>query len=586
MNYLRWPNQMRTIISSPASASHGPAAAAPVAVGATHHTGGDKPNLHAVEKAIGAFAVIQAWVPKREVPAVDQALREAAAIAQVAAPTAEVIPAKKSVHGVPPTFFLTNHITESFQSITDAYGMARYREINPGVMAIVTFPYLFGVMYGDIGHGIMLTAFAALLILAEKQLMQVKNEIFQLMFGGRYLLFLMGLFATYLGLLYNDMFGFSVNLFGTGYTWEDLDKVNPNETMYPISPAFKANGSVFPSSSVVFGLDPAWEDTDNKLTYVNSIKMKCAVIIGVVQMTLGLIFSLLNHLHFKDMLHVWFGFIPELVFLMFTFGYMDLLIIIKWCTPWTNTHNAASLLETMTNFFLKPGSLTPCGTYPDNNVEGMKPGDPIMCSFYSGQAGFQKFLLFVAFLCVPLMLCPIPILEIREHKAKQAAKAARSHREPEASRLVGDRHDEDEDEEEHFDESEIWIHQVIHTIEFVLGAVSNTASYLRLWALSLAHSELSEVFLNFLIFLPLKVDSGSGVAMYIGFACWIGATIGVLLTMESLSAFLHALRLHWVEFNGKFYAGDGVRFAPFSITAIQKEAHESFEQHASSTKDE
>jgi V-type H+-transporting ATPase subunit a len=101
---------------------------------------------------------------------------------------------------------------------------------------------------------------------------------------------------------------------------------------------------------------------------------------------------------------------------------------------------------------------------------------------------------------------------------------------------------------------------MIETIEFVLGTISNTASYLRLWALSLAHSQLAMVFYNFI--LGPAVNSGSTVALFFAFPVWATVTCGVLMMMDTMECFLHVLRLHWVEFQSKFFKGEGYEFKP------------------------
>merc|ERR1712086_485136 len=294
-----------------------------------------------------------------------------------------------------------------------------------------------------------------------------------------------------------------------------------------------------------------WRSSDNELTFTNSFKMKLSVILGVMQMGFGVILSWFNGKFNKEPLDYIHVFIPQAVFLFFIFGYLCVMIVSKWCLSEFPNGNPPSLLLMLINMFLKMGSPLEESEVLYGDKEG------------KAQQYIQTILVACALVCVPWMLLYKPLALKKRIAAHEAQKA-----------IVGHNDDEPDDgEEEHHDFSEIMVHQAIHTIEFCLGCISNTASYLRLWALSLAHAQLSEVLWEMIL---QKCFQLNFFVCFCGFAVWAVLTIAVLLIMEGLSAFLHALRLHWVEFQNKFYTGTGYLFEPFSFHLIIEGNDEEF----------
>lgn len=450
----------------------------------------------------------ECWVPVKDLPIVQKALSDGSAAVGSTIPSfLNVIDTNEQ----PPTFNRTNKFTRGFQNLIDAYGIASYREVNPALYTCITFPFLFAVMFGDLGHGLILTIFGAWMCIYERSLSRKRaGEIWNIFFGGRYIILLMGLFSCYTGFIYNDIFSKSMNIFGTKWM------VQYNKSTIFDNPSLQLNPTYDVEGTYPIGLDPIWQLSTNKIIFLNTYKMKLSIITGVAHMIFGVCMSVVNFVHFKRYASIVLEFVPQIVFLLLLFGYMVFMMFFKWVQ-----YSAKSDVQANS-----PGC-APSVLIMFINMMLFKNTAPLLgCEEYmfDSQPVIQRTFVFIALICIPWMLLGKPLYikftrKNRGHVVVSSIKMeltiywlceyllfgsfqaevngtltanmelAAGETPLEATGVnhnaVDGAHGGGHDEEPM---AEIYIHQAIHTIEYVLSTISHTASYLRLWALSLAHA--------------------------------------------------------------------------------------------------
>ena len=544
-------------------------------------------TLNCLKPDVSGMLRGEGWVTSTELDSVRAAVE--AAHGRVALGGACVVSRMAKPWPEPPTSFQLNAFTTPYQEFVDTYGIPRYKEANPALFTAVTFPFLFGIMYGDIGHGTVLALGGLYLCLSYSDDPK-RGEMMAGMYMARYMLLMMGLFAVYAGMLYNDIFSLPLSLFTSQYKWEEDEP--EKDTPAVMKCAYGDASCVYP-----FGVDPAWHISNNELLFFNSMKMKISVVLGIIQMCVGVALKGFNASYYNDKVGLWLEVAPMVVFAFGMFGYMIVLIFIKWTINWEarmwqgtcrpgkepaypdcldnpEDYTLADICK-LGEHGLDLGGVSG-GCQPPNLITtliniALAPGS-VDEPMYAGQATVQSYILIAAFLSVPVLLFGKPCFVKYGGGGGKPAGGGHGGEEHEALG-DGDGHGGGGGgggHDDHGDFTEVVIHQAIETIEFVLGMVSNTASYLRLWALSLAHTELAAVFWEKAMLASIEMKNP--VAIFAGYAVFAAVTFAVLLAMDVLECFLHALRLHWVEFQNKFYKADGYKFKPFAIEPLLRAA--------------
>jgi V/A-type H+-transporting ATPase subunit I len=184
----------------------------------------------------GRFAVVVGWTPQAELETLEQRLAAAGAAAvELARPTLVE----------PPTLLPDVGAARSFRPLVETYGPLRYRDVDPTPFAAVSFVVMFGMMFADVGQGLLLALLGLLLSRARSGRFADFRHLWPFPVAA-------GLAAAFFGLLYGEAFG-PTGLVPT--VW--LDPVDEPATLIA---AAMAVGAVLLSLSYGIGTINRWRE--------------------------------------------------------------------------------------------------------------------------------------------------------------------------------------------------------------------------------------------------------------------------------------------------------------------------------------
>lgn len=268
------------------------------------------------------------------------------------------------------------------------------------------------------------------------------------------------------------------------------------------------------------GIKKEWINSENSGEFINSLRLKLSLIIGFFHMLLGIFISLYNNIIKKEYKKILCFWLPQFIGYNSFFGYLIFLIYLKYITG-----KDIGILNILINMYTSP-------TSPLDEAD----------TFFNGQQTVQRILVSLLVLSLPwMMLSTIIVNRFIPLPPKKIIQG-------------------DEEEEDH----DSLLNYVVETMEFSIGLISNSSSYLRIWAINMAHGELSKVTFD----LTIRIDEFSIVSLIssiIKLPIFLASTIFILVGLEGMSATLNAMRLNWIEFNSKFFKANGRKFQPLGV---------------------